>query len=561
MFRLARKVLIALLLVGLAFGFLPVQAESKNLEELLPLTFTVKDVTLVWHEYTPGGVMDCGDKIKLVWGSYRIPDTIVDCFRDYYDVINFTDAPGLVVGWRDRPGLGTISWAKIWITEEVIIPKAYFKTVPTGAKGWWTTGHDFGGGYALKDFDESILNGLGLGPDSGCVWNDRHGGYYFGPQCLATIDQVANWLGVMYGAPHKEASPLWEENNPASDRYYANLGYEFVTIIGPKTAFPKTVVDYEKFRTFIGVDRALWAGIIKPEELTNEPISRAQFALLVSRALKLSGGSVDFSHIPWDLKEPKWQDYLPNIQALLSRGFMKLFSDGSFHPEGTMTREEVVKILYAIKTNNPSSVPQPSTPTTTQTQVLEFSLSSPEYLKNGQSYTMDTTPTILENRTYLPLRYVAEALGAQVEWNQGEQKVTVTTTRPVHFTDTKTDTTVTATKIELWVNQPLARVTTCTLYYGALSTVTETLPIDPQNTQVVPLLFPPGRVMLPLRFVAETLGAQVEWQSESQVIGTVSSREASAPEEIQAPESQKITIIYNLPGLIEAKEKAYLPPP
>jgi hypothetical protein len=126
-----------------------------------------------------------------------------------------------------------------------------------------------------------------------------------------------------------------------------------------------------------------------------------------------------------------------------------------------------------------------------------------------------------------------------VEWNQKEQKVTVTTTFPVHFTDTKTDTTFTATRLELWINQPEAKVTTATLYYNSLTTTTATIPLDPSNPQVVPLVLPPGRTMLPLRFVAESLGAQVLWDQES----------------------QQITVIYNLPGLIQAKEKVYLPPP
>jgi uncharacterized protein len=29
----------------------------------------------------------------------------------------------------------------------------------------------------------------------------------------------------------------------------------------------------------------------------------------------------------------------------------------------------------------------------------------------------------------------------------------------------------------------------------------------------VPLIMPPGRTMLPLRFIAETLGCQVEWDA------------------------------------------------
>jgi len=37
--------------------------------------------------------------------------------------------------------------------------------------------------------------------------------------------------------------------------------------------------------------------------------------------------------------------------------------------------------------------------------------------------TMDVAPIILEGRTLLPIRYVAEALGATVEWEAIEQKL------------------------------------------------------------------------------------------------------------------------------------------
>jgi len=36
------------------------------------------------------------------------------------------------------------------------------------------------------------------------------------------------------------------------------------------------------------------------------------------------------------------------------------------------------------------------------------------YIRNGQSFTMDIAPYIKSNRTYFPIRYVAESLGASV---------------------------------------------------------------------------------------------------------------------------------------------------
>ncbi len=40
--------------------------------------------------------------------------------------------------------------------------------------------------------------------------------------------------------------------------------------------------------------------------------------------------------------------------------------------------------------------------------------------------TMDVAPIILEGRTLLPIRYIAGALGANVGWDEKEEKVTIT---------------------------------------------------------------------------------------------------------------------------------------
>jgi uncharacterized protein len=117
--------------------------------------------------------------------------------------------------------------------------------------------------------------------------------------------------------------------------------------------------------------------------------------------------------------------------------------------------------------------------------VIRFFINQSDYYVNGVLHTMDTAPIISGGRTLLPIRYVAEALGATVGWDAGDQRVSI------QFHETT---------IELWINQNRARVN------GALQQ------IDPNNAQVTPVIIPPGRTMLPLRFVAENLGSSVDWE-------------------------------------------------
>lgn len=48
---------------------------------------------------------------------------------------------------------------------------------------------------------------------------------------------------------------------------------------------------------------------------------------------------------------------------------------------------------------------------------LEVSLGSRSASVNGRTVTMDAEPQIVDGHLYVPLRFVAEALGAQVDWN------------------------------------------------------------------------------------------------------------------------------------------------
>lgn len=123
--------------------------------------------------------------------------------------------------------------------------------------------------------------------------------------------------------------------------------------------------------------------------------------------------------------------------------------------------------------------------------LIKLYIGQSTYYVNDQSKTMDTSPMIRENRTVLPIRFIAEAIGASVTWNNDEEKVTISLKDKV---------------IELWINKNLARING------------QYVLIDPANPNVTPIIIPPGRTMLPLRFIAETLGSKVDWDQNKQEV-------------------------------------------
>ena len=132
---------------------------------------------------------------------------------------------------------------------------------------------------------------------------------------------------------------------------------------------------------------------------------------------------------------------------------------------------------------NPVQPPQPQMPAVGKKE-LRFYVGSSDYFIDNKLNTMDTTPVVSEGRTLLPIKYATEPLGATLDWNAAEKKVTI---------KTKTKT------IELWIGKNSAKIN---------GVVTQ---IDPNNPAVQPIIVPPGRTMLPLRFVTENLGCDLEW--------------------------------------------------
>ena len=71
-------------------------------------------------------------------------------------------------------------------------------------------------------------------------------------------------------------------------------------------------------------------------------------------------------------------------------------------------------------------------PETRQVRIVEgdkeflLTIDSPKVTIGSQEYTLASPPEIISGRTFVPLRFVSEALGAKVEWDGETRGITIT---------------------------------------------------------------------------------------------------------------------------------------
>lgn len=100
---------------------------------------------------------------------------------------------------------------------------------------------------------------------------------------------------------------------------------------------------------------------------------------------------------------------------------------------------------------------------------------------NGKQHYLDVPASLIDNRTMVPLRFVAEALGAQTGWSAADRSVSITQGGQT---------------LKLTVDQPGPGLD-------------------------VPATIRNGRTLVPLRYVAESLGAHVTWHPAGQRVEIV----------------------------------------
>jgi hypothetical protein len=60
-------------------------------------------------------------------------------------------------------------------------------------------------------------------------------------------------------------------------------------------------------------------------------------------------------------------------------------------------------------------------------RVVELKIGSKDAKINGVLKTLDVEPQLLNEKTYVPVRFVSEALGAEVKWDALSSSVYITT--------------------------------------------------------------------------------------------------------------------------------------
>ncbi|MBP7732193.1 MAG: Omp28-related outer membrane protein [Caldisericia bacterium] len=126
--------------------------------------------------------------------------------------------------------------------------------------------------------------------------------------------------------------------------------------------------------------------------------------------------------------------------------------------------------------------------------IINLWLNQTKYSIDGKEFKLGTAPTSsapplpkeFAGSTFMPIREVAEALGATISWDAQDKKVTIT---QIYENKSKI--------IELWIGKKVALVNDTEMR------------IDDKN-KLYPIIVG-GKTLLPLRFVATSLGAKVEY--------------------------------------------------
>lgn len=110
--------------------------------------------------------------------------------------------------------------------------------------------------------------------------------------------------------------------------------------------------------------------------------------------------------------------------------------------------------------------------------IIKMTIGSIEMSENGRAFYNDVAPVIVDNRTMVPIRVITELLGGTADWNEATKEVTLT---------------IDGKEIKMTVGVVLEK-------YG-----------------VAPVIIN-GRTYVPIRFVADELGAETSWDEATNTV-------------------------------------------
>jgi hypothetical protein len=124
--------------------------------------------------------------------------------------------------------------------------------------------------------------------------------------------------------------------------------------------------------------------------------------------------------------------------------------------------------------------------------VIQLTIGKTIVIVNGEAKTIDAAPFIdkTSGRTLIPIRIIMESIDGKIDYEAKTRKVTLTKDAIV---------------IELWIDKPIAQI-------NGIPT-----PIDMAAPKLAPKIVS-GRTFLPLRFVAESIGAEVAYDPATRTV-------------------------------------------
>ena len=112
---------------------------------------------------------------------------------------------------------------------------------------------------------------------------------------------------------------------------------------------------------------------------------------------------------------------------------------------------------------------------------IELQIDNKTTAVNGADNVSDVAPQIIADHTYLPARFIAETLGCEVAWNEATRTVTIVKDNAV---------------LELSIDKEIEG-------FGLAAVIRE------------------DRTLVPIRYIAEALGANVIWKPDTQEVFVV----------------------------------------
>ncbi len=231
------------------------------------------------------------------------------------------------------------------------------------------------------------------------------------------------------------------------------------------------------------------------------------YALDLSKSYAYSKGEIDLGKIQKD-KDIQGIIEIGNLGDEVLSGFIKSpyfieFKNDTFSHNGelkfTVHTNSLVKGAYTepieVDSNGGNiKIYLSFTVVSSSATTIKLKIGSYSAYINGKETFLDAPPFIMESagRTLVPLRFISEAFNAKVEWDAKEYKVTIRKDPTEHHPPLL---------IELWIGKKCVDVN-----------------LKEQTIDVAPVIIPPGRTMVPIRFIAETFGSEVQWKPNTKEI-------------------------------------------